>query len=1554
MRQPRSPWRRRRPTAVVAAGISLLLTTTGLAAFATPAAAAPAAPMSPARPLDEPHALAQAKSSGKPVDVTAATTPTETLTAEPDGSLTLTQAVQPVRKLVAGGWRDLDATLTVAPDGSIGPKTAVGDLHLSGGGTGAFATMAGGGRSLALTAPFALPKPTLAGDTATYAGVLPGVDLRVTADTQGGFSEVFVVADAAAAANPRLSKLTFGTQATGIRLAADAAGNITGTDAAGHAVVTAATPQMWDSTTSPAPSRSGLRTFSSNRAPGSAARIARIGTGASPQGITLSPDRTLLSGSGVKWPVYIDPTFTWLASGSAVGGWAVISKLHPGTNYYKDSPSNTNDMQSGHDPDTGDVRRTMLNFGIDTSRLSGATINDATLNITETWSYNCSASLVDLYAPSKDLTSSTSNWDDWDGVSLGSRVDQQNVAHGWSSDCKAAGVPFDILSAVKADASSGNKTQTFVVKADSETSDSGWKRWDKGTPKITIHYDHAPSKPTGLKTSPTTSCTGSAIGDTAVKLYATVSDPDGGTVGITYKIWQTSKTSVTKSSDPNGLTGPSGTSAVPFTVDESWFKTAAAGVPTRFSWNVTTTDFKYTSAASSTCTFTWDPTRQGPPVLADPTDPEIGLPLDVGVTFTKANPTDTVPGSYQFQLNGGPVGTVTADSAGTATVTVTPRRFTNVLTVTSVSAGHNIGDTAAVTFLASPTTTSVDGEMTGDGIPDLLTVGGTNNLPPGLWLAPGTGNAAPGLNVLGSNLGIAGNGTQGDDLPSDFNGAQAFTGHFTGGGLQDILYYYPTGTNAGGGGVLNGNGDGSPVFADQSGTQHTISAGAFSDWNNDNPAVLANAGSPSGGAYPDLIGVVGDPANGYALDYYVNQGGLLDYDFPVTLSVPAPDGTLNWGDWTLTSAQLADGTVDMYLWDRTDGALHLWSDLTYDVNTQTFGYASDTTLADGTATHFTQSSTATIQAGDINRDGTPDLWVVGPSQAATAYIVGNVAVTGTGTGMLTAQPAQTLNTSAHTWLLNDGTDDDSTTNPAVGTARDAVGTLTGTGSGGATWNQGDMWDPDVRFDGGTGAITAAKAVTTNADFSVSFWAKPDAYNGTVVSQEGTNGVGFRVYPASDGTWDFAMQRGDTASASAVWDTAKSAAGTAGIGVWYHVTATYTASTKAMAIYVNDKLAGSATHTTPWSAGGSFRIGTMRISSSAFGNYFKGQVADVQTWNTVVNPAPYVADAPVGDGPEMAYDNGGASMRMYRWNSSGKAFDRSTDYTSGAFSLSNVGNRMASGDVDGDGHDDVVMAYQQSNGTFVFYVWRYGNSAAQIWYTSGPFNLANVGGRIVLGDFNGDGKAEPALAYDQGDGTMRIYRWLSTGTSFARTDDYDSGAFHLSNVGDRMVAGDVNGDGKDDIVMAYQLTDGTFGYYVWKNGNSAAEVWWTSGIFNLDNVAGRMVMGDFNGDGKAEPALVYDNGNHTMKIYRWFSSGTAFTRTTDYNSGTFLLSNVGDRVAVGDIDNDGDDDIAMAYQQTNGGFSYYTWRNGGGSAQIWYTYANLNLANVGGRLVLGHW
>jgi len=231
------------------------------------------------------------------------------------------------------------------------------------------------------------------------------------------------------------------------------------------------------------------------------------------------------------------------------------------------------------------------------------------------------------------------------------------------------------------------------------------------------------------------------------------------------------------------------------------------------------------------------------------------------------------------------------------------------------------------------------------------------------------------------------------------------------------------------------------------------------------------------------------------------------------------------------------------------------------------------------------------------------------------------------------------------------------------------------------------------------------------------------------------------------------------------------------------------------------------------------------------------------------PLQYETDTPppsgggsVPVGPALVRDSGDGTMKIWRWTSNRDGFDRASDYTSGPFHLDQVGDRVASGDVDGDGKDDIVMAYQNSDGTMQFNVFKSGITSAGVWYHSGPFSLGPVAGRLVVGDFNGDGKAEPALVRDNGDGTMKIWRWLSTGTSFTRTTDYQSGPFHLDQVGDRVAAGDVDGDGKADIVMAYQTINGTFQYNVFKNGYTSLGIWYTSGPFTLDPVAGRLTLG----------------------------------------------------------------------------------------------------------------
>jgi hypothetical protein len=90
------------------------------------------------------------------------------------------------------------------------------------------------------------------------------------------------------------------------------------------------------------------------------------------------------------------------------------------------------------------------------------------------------------------------------------------------------------------------------------------------------------------------------------------------------------------------------------------------------------------------------------------------------------------------------------------------------------------------------------------------------------------------------------------------------------------------------------------------------------------------------------------------------------------------------------------------------------------------------------------------------------------------------------------------------------------------------------------------------------------------------------------------------------------------------------------------------------------------------------------------------------------------------------------MRLYQWTSTGSAFSGPGTYDSGPFALANVVGRMGAGDLTGDGRDDVVMAYQNSDGTFSFHVWSGGLTYSGRWYTSGSFSLARVGNRFAVG------------------------------------------------------------------------------------------------------------------------------------------------------------------------------------------------------------------------------
>ncbi|MGC5019821.1 LamG-like jellyroll fold domain-containing protein [Micromonospora sp. DT47] len=1217
---------RRRRAVATSVATSVFLASAATSLTISPAVAAPAKPA--AKPasgsLGVDQAMVEAKRTGKPVEAVKARTSTSTYTARPDGTVELTQSAVPTRTRVDGQWKNLDPTLVRHPDGSITAAATTNPIRISAGGTGPLAQMTSGDRALSVTAPLTLPKPTLSGPTATYAEVLPGVDLTVRVNGGGSFSHVFVVKNRQAAANPKLAALDLATTTKGVTLAADTAGNITGRDRAGQTVLTAPAPAMWDSatrsTTQAGPTSRDAT--SSPAAPGEDAKTAPIGVKVSAGKLRLTPDRALLDDARTVYPVFIDPTFTWTPVGPTMSGWATISYQHQSTNYWKNTPDPIGRMQVGN---SGSQRsNTLINFPVPYSTLTGAEIYDAIFKITNTRSWSCTDKTVNVYAPATALTSGNATWNYWETQSNGSLAASKSFAYGYSG-CDATGVSFDITNQIKADVTAKKGTRTLRMVAANEASDTqSWKEFLETSPTLTIRYNHAPAAPTGLKTSPATSCTAASptvVGDTSVSLYAPVSDPNRGTLGVSFKVWKDSDATQTAivPIDPNLLTYSSGTTAVRIVPRDVLASKSLDGagkpVPTRFAWKVQSTDFRTPSAWSVTCKFTFDATRAGPPKIAELTEPTtIGTPVTISIT----PPSDgTKPTSYVYQLNAAPPVAKAADVNGNASFEVTPTRFTNTLSVTSVTAaGKNFGETDVLEFNANPPSTPApDGDLNGDGKADLLTVGSVNNLKAGLWLAENNGEA--GVNPGISNMGARGNGVTGNNSPADFDGAQVLTGRFTGGSFQDVMVYYPAGSNPGGGGIIAGNGDGSVLMPERSGVHYSIDPSSLSDEYSRSPIQLASIGDARGygSDFPDLIGTTGDATNGYQLTYYPSiaiSGGFIGGTSTGALT---PTGDTDWNNWTIATAQTSTGAA-MFLWNRATGGLYLWSDLHYDDNTGQLTSTARTLAASG----WNTGASLSLRAGDVDNDGTPDLWTVGSGAATTAWLVTNLQPT---SATITAQPQQTLITSDHTWQFDDQADD-----PVI-TAKDlSGGKALAVEGGNVTWRSGDLFSPVVIMntdETGTvvdvskkGALSVnERLIDTSKSFSISVWAKPTAAGGVIVSEDGANASRFLLWNnASDNTWRFGLGNTDSG-----WSYTQvvTPAGTA-LGVWTHLVATYNAETRTISLYVNGMLKGSAQYTaTPtWPSTGKFVVGRYLYQGAPTAHY-AGMLSNLQVWKRALTP-----------------------------------------------------------------------------------------------------------------------------------------------------------------------------------------------------------------------------------------------------------------------------------------------------------------------------------------------
>ena len=138
-----------------------------------------------------------------------------------------------------------------------------------------------------------------------------------------------------------------------------------------------------------------------------------------------------------------------------------------------------------------------------------------------------------------------------------------------------------------------------------------------------------------------------------------------------------------------------------------------------------------------------------------------------------------------------------------------------------------------------------------------------------------------------------------------------------------------------------------------------------------------------------------------------------------------------------------------------------------------------------------------------------------------------------------------------------------------------------------------------------------------------------------------------------------------------------------------------------------------------------------------------------------------------------------------------------------------------------------------------------NVGPRVWGTA-PMTAAAVGARMVSGDVDGNGCNDIAVVEALPGPGARIRRLLSNGSALAEPASGDwsvSSDYDLSLVAGRVAASDIDRDGRDDVIATYDYGP-DFRCHVWLSGwsYSGPAGWYDSDNFGLGLVNGRLVTG----------------------------------------------------------------------------------------------------------------
>ena len=485
------------------------------------------------------------------------------------------------------------------------------------------------------------------GTKATYADVLPGVDLTVEA-TRTSFLYALVVKDRTAAA--ALGEISMPWKTGALTAIALDGGGLELRDREGKKAASVPAPQMWDATVEP---HSGEHV----RRSGLGMRVAAKDKG---KDLVLTPPRAFLDDPATVYPVTIDPGPT---------------DFTPNFDAYVQSDT-TSDQSASTELrigtfDSGATKaRSYLSFWLG-GFLHGSYIQSANLFLWNHHSWSCTATTWQVYW--SPYVNSSLRWTNQPTGLI--YVNQSSQTLGYSG-CGENWVWAESAAGVQKMADDpASSTVNFRLSAASETNNLYWKKFNSAQgahqPILRLFYTMKPTV-SQLTTTPATSCvTGSGrpyVNTARPTLSARVTDPEGASV----------TGNVEWSNTGGAVIGSATTAAAPSgSVVSTVVPTGAFSNGGTYSWRVRGGDGTTLGDWSSYCEMTIDTVApSSAPSVTSSTYAEGAWSGAAGTagnfTFGASGASDVA--SYRYGLDTNPPTTVVAAPSlgANATVSVTP------------------------------------------------------------------------------------------------------------------------------------------------------------------------------------------------------------------------------------------------------------------------------------------------------------------------------------------------------------------------------------------------------------------------------------------------------------------------------------------------------------------------------------------------------------------------------------------------------------------------------------------------------------------------------------------------------------------------------------------------------------------------------------------------------------------------------------------------------------------------------------------------------------------